>query len=61
MIRAKMELPAVQQRVGHSRPGILLEYYAEVLPPSADDAAEAMTGFLGNQIPAEFAANPVEV
>jgi hypothetical protein len=32
MIRAKMELPAVQQRVGHSRPTILLEYYAEVLP-----------------------------
>jgi site-specific recombinase XerC len=61
MIRAKMELPAVQQRVGHSRPGILLEHYAEVLPPSADDAAEAMTGFLGNQVPAEFAVNPVEV
>lgn len=46
MIRAKMELPAVQQRVGHSRPGILLEYYAEVLPASADDAALAMSGEL---------------
>lgn len=61
MIRAKMELPAVQQRVGHSRPGILLEYYAEVLPPSADDAAVAMSSLMGKQNAAEFAANPVEV
>lgn len=44
IIRAKMKLPAVQQRVGHSRPNILLEYYAEALPPSADDAAIAMSG-----------------
>jgi hypothetical protein len=61
MIRAKMELPAVQQRVGHSRPTILLEYYAEVLPASADDTAEAMSGLLSSGIPAEFAMNPVEV
>ncbi|HTF68344.1 MAG TPA: tyrosine-type recombinase/integrase [Edaphobacter sp.] len=61
MIRAKMELPAVQQRVGHSRPTILLEYYAQVLPASADDAAVAMSGLLSNEIPAEFALNPVAV
>jgi len=54
MIRAKMELPAVQQRVGHSRPTILLEYYAEVLPESANDAAMAMSGhFAGVRAPAE--------
>jgi site-specific recombinase XerC len=54
MIRAKMELPAVQQRVGHSRPGILLEFYADVLPESADDTAMAMSSQLvGASSPAE--------
>lgn len=61
MIRAKMELPAVQQRVGHSRPGILLEYYAEVLPPSADDAAETMSGQLAGVCAPVMMVNPVEV
>jgi integrase len=61
MIRAKMELPAVQQRVGHSRPGILLEYHAEVLPPSADDAAETMSGQLAGVCAPVMMVNPVEV
>jgi site-specific recombinase XerC/predicted DNA-binding transcriptional regulator AlpA len=61
MIRAKMELPAVQQRIGHSRPGILLEYYAEVLPSSADDAAVAMSGTLAGVSRPGGMGNPVEV
>ncbi len=61
MIRSKTELPAVQQRVGHSRPGILLEHYAEVLPPSADDAAVTMSGQLAGVHAPELMANPVDV
>lgn len=61
MTSAKMDLPAVQQRPGHSRPNILLEYYAHVLPPSAGEAAGLVSGKLGYTIPAEFAVNPVDV
>jgi integrase len=61
MTSAKMEIGAVQQRLGHSRPNILLEYYAHVLPPAADEAAGLVSGQLGNTIPAEFAVNPVDV
>jgi hypothetical protein len=39
----------------------LLEYYAEVLPPPADDAAEALSGLLSSGISADFAVNLVEV
>jgi integrase len=60
MTSAKMEIGAVQQRLGHSRPNILLEYYAHVLPRAADEAAGLVSGQLGNTIPAEFAVNPVD-
>jgi integrase/predicted DNA-binding transcriptional regulator AlpA len=61
MTSAKMDLSAVQQRLGHSRPNILLEYYAHVLPPSADEAAGLVSGKLGYTIPAESVVNPVAV
>jgi hypothetical protein len=61
MIRAKMELPAVQQRVGHSRTDILLEYDVGVLPPSGDDAAVAMSGQLAGIYAPAVMVNPVEV
>jgi hypothetical protein len=38
-----------------------MNYYVHVLPPSADAAAGLISDQLGYQIPAEFAANPVEV
>lgn len=61
MTSAKMDLSAVQQRLGHSRPNILLEYYAHVLPPSAEEAAGLVSGKLGYTIPAEFAVYPADV
>jgi len=61
MTSGKMDLSAVQQRLGHSRPNILLEYYAHVLPPSADEAAGLVSGKLGYTIPSEVVVNTVEV
>jgi hypothetical protein len=58
---AKMEIGAVQQLLGHPRPNILLEYYAHVLPPAADEAAGLVSGQLSYTIPAEFAVNSVDV
>jgi integrase len=61
MIAAKVDIKAAQQRLGHSRPNTLLIHYAQVLDESADAAAGLLSGQLGYVIPAEFAANPVDV
>lgn len=61
MLRAKMDIPAIQQRVGHSRPTILLEHYADLLPPSADEAAASMTGLLSGVSGSGRMENPVDV
>jgi hypothetical protein len=39
-------LKAVQERQGHSRPDILLKFYAHILDVSADMAAETLSGQL---------------
>jgi integrase len=36
MVEAGVPLKAAQERMGHSRPNILLKYYAHVLDESAD-------------------------
>jgi integrase len=51
----------VQQRLGHSRPDIVMRHYAHVLHERADEAADMISGQLGYVIPAEFSVNPVEV
>jgi integrase len=51
----------MQQRLGHSRPDIVMRHYAHVLDENADRAADLISGKLGYMIPAEFAVNPVEV
>ena len=46
MVEARVPLKAAQERLGHSRPDILLKYYAHVLDASADVAAETLSGQL---------------
>lgn len=44
MVEARVPLKAAQERLGHSRPDILLGFYAHVLDASADMAAATMSG-----------------
>jgi excisionase family DNA binding protein len=44
MVEANVPLKAAQERLGHSRPDILLKFYAHVLDASADMAAQALSG-----------------
>ena len=46
MVEAHVPLKAAQERLGHSRPDILLKFYAHVLDASADAAAESLSGQL---------------
>ncbi len=46
MVEAHVPLKAAQERLGHSRPDILLKFYAHVLDASADMAAETLSGRL---------------
>lgn len=50
MVAARVPLKAAQQRLGHSRPDILLTYYAHVLDESADVAAETLSGRLSGSL-----------
>lgn len=52
MVEARVPLKAAQERMGHSRPDILLKHYAHVLDESADFAADA----LSSQLNAEYQA-----
>lgn len=61
MIGNRVDPKTVQQRLGHSRPDIVMRHYAEVLDENADKAAELISGKLGYVVPVEFSANPVEV
>ncbi len=47
MVEASVPLKAAQERLGHSRPDILLKFYAHVLDASADMAAATLSGQLG--------------
>jgi hypothetical protein len=46
MVEERVPIKAAQQRPGHSRPDILLKFYAHVLDASADTAAESLSGQL---------------
>ena len=45
-----MPIKAAQERLGHSRPDILLKFYAHVLDESADMAAETLSGQLSGRM-----------
>ena len=47
MVEARVPLKAAQELLGHSRPDILLKFYAHVLDGSADAAAEVLSVQLG--------------
>jgi integrase/predicted DNA-binding transcriptional regulator AlpA len=47
MVEAKVPIKAAQERLGHSRPDILLKFYAHVLDASADEAASTLSQGLG--------------
>jgi integrase len=47
MVEERVPIKAAQERLGHSRPDILLKFYAHVLDASADVAAESLSGQLG--------------
>jgi integrase len=61
LIEKRVDPKVMQQRLGHSRPDIVMRHYAHVLDENADRAADLISGKLGYVIPAEFAENPVEV
>lgn len=52
MVEARVPLKAAQERLGHSRPDILLKYYAHVLDESADMAAATLSGQLNGSFSA---------
>ena len=60
MIGNLVDPKVVQQRLGHSRPDIVMRHYAHVLDERADGAADLISAQLGYVIPAEFTLNPVE-
>jgi integrase len=61
MIGNLVDPKVVQQRLGHSRPDIVLRHYAHVLDERADGAADLISAQLGYVIPAEFTLNPAQV
>jgi integrase len=46
MAEGRVPIKAAQERLGHSRPDILLKFYTHVLDESADMAAETLSGQL---------------
>jgi integrase/predicted DNA-binding transcriptional regulator AlpA len=60
MVEARVPLKAVQERLGHSRPDILLRIYAHVLDASADMAAATLSGHFGGGISAPVAAHAAD-
>jgi hypothetical protein len=44
MVEARVPLKSAQELLGHSRPDILLKFYAHVLDERADAAAETLSG-----------------
>ena len=56
MVEARIPLEAAQERLGHSRPDILLKFYAHVLDASADMAAETLSGQFGSRFSSLTAA-----
>ena len=61
MVEERVPIKAAQQRLGHSRPDILLKFYAHVLDASADTAAESLSGQLSGGFSAAPAAHRAAV
>ncbi len=60
MIGTLVDPKVVQQRLGHSRPDIVMRHYAHVLDERADGTADLISVPLGYAVLAEFAVNPAE-
>jgi integrase len=56
MVEGRVPVKAAQERLGDSRPDILLKFYAHVLDESAGLAAETLSGQLSGQCSADAAA-----
>jgi integrase len=61
MVEERVPIKAAQERLGHSRPDILLKFYAHVLDASADAAAESLSGQLSGGLRAVEAAQNAAV
>jgi integrase len=61
MVEERVPIKAAQERLGHSRPDILLNIYAHVLDASADAAAESLSGQLSGGLRAVEAAQNAAV
>lgn len=61
MVEAHVPLKAAQERIGHSRPDILLKYYAHVLDESADMAAATLSGQLTGSFSTGKAIRPANL
>jgi integrase len=59
MVEERVPIKAAQERLGHSRPDILLKIYAHVLDASADAAAETLSGQLSGRFSAAKTAQTV--
>jgi hypothetical protein len=49
MVEERVPIKEAQERLGHSRSGILLKFYAQVLDVFADAAAESLSGQLSGR------------
>jgi site-specific recombinase XerC/predicted DNA-binding transcriptional regulator AlpA len=60
MVEARVPLNAAQERLGHSRPDILLKFYAHVLDASADMAAGTLSGQFGRRFSAPMTTHAAD-
>ena len=51
MVAKRVPIKAAQQRLGHSRPAILLKHYALLLDESAEEAAQTLSSELRAKTP----------
>ncbi len=59
MVEQRVPIKAAQQRLGHSRPDILLRHYAHVLDESAQIAAETLSSQLSGKAAKKAVPKPV--
>ena len=50
LVAKRVPVKAAQERLGHSRPGITFEHYAQVLDESAREVAEVLSNQLGPKV-----------
>ncbi len=61
MVEGRVPVKAVQERLGHTRPDIVLNFYTHVLEPSADAAAAATSQGLGARSASLASAYPASL